>query len=409
MKKSQKYEQEIIALQNKIRSLLASFYTGAGMSGMNKIFYPYFYLCQNDTKRGIKEIASLVSQVGAIKEAEPVLKKNSELEKKAISCSQDIGEFLSLYFSFLKQLQKKYTKKDKEVKIPIPSIDISHYPPQDTEYISVLNNLQKTGERLRKEKKGTLLLFGSLATRDYVKGHSDLDTAFIISEEACLNPEILLSLRKDIAEIMKESFFIDPLQHHGPYIFTVFDLKMFPQYYLPFVVFENTVSLSGEMTLSFYERDSKDECTELLQRYKETFVRIVNTPREKLPKSRYAKKFLYQAILLFPSVYLQAKGKPCYKRDSFSEIRKYLDENGKALLDALSEAWGNNIFGTAPAGINMQKIMRFIQHPFVYPSLYRTFFYTKEKKLIDEKIKIRLQDGLKNYMSLIDKERKELR
>lgn len=389
-------------MQNSMHSLLNLYYTGSGLSFRNKILYPYF--CYNDPniKKKLGAINGMVRSEDTEKK-QNILNKIS-LEKKKLS-SKEIATFLSSYFT---HLNGERISNEKKAIISIPSIDLFAYPNEDKEYISVLKRLHEIGKNLHTEKKGILLLFGSLATRDYVKGHSDLDTVFIISKEACQSPKMLLEIRKDIAEIMRESYFIDSLQHHGPYIFTEHDLDMFPQYYLPFAVWERMVSFCGNVQLKFIERETREEeIMDELERYKEMFLKIVETPLGKLPKSNYSRKYLYQAILLFPAVYFLARGKPCYKRDSFVLIRKHLSDKGNGLLDALSNVWSTNGFRTRAASSNIQAFFRMIPYPFCYPFIYRLFFSNTLREGQKQKIKSFMIEGVKEYIKLIDIELKK--
>ncbi len=406
MEKINNNDKQLMTLQNTVRSLLHAFYTGSGLSLKNKLAYPYFLVNDRAIKRKINEITQIVASLEGTEEKEALLRLGSQLEKKKFFFSEDVASFLYLLYNILR---KKEEKKSKHIQIYIPSINITAYPLQDKEYIYVLKKLNMIGERLHTEKKGTLLLFGSLATRDYVKGHSDLDTVFIISKEACLDKKKLLEIRKDIAEIMGESYFIDSLQHHGPYIFTEYDLDMFPQYYLPFAVWKNMVSFCGDVELKFTERQaSPEEMIGELRRYKEMFLEILETPVEKLPKSNYSRKYLYQAILLFPAVYLLVKGQPCYKRDSFVLIRKHLKSQGNMLLDALSEVWSTNGFNTRAASPSIQKLSRMISYPFCYPFVYRLFYSQTLREEQKQKIELHLREGAKDFITVIDVELKKL-
>ncbi len=396
--------KEKYTMQNSMRSLLSSFYTGSGLSVGNKIFYPYFCYDDPNVKKKIECIKGMMSLFEDSKEKQNFLNKLSSGEKDL--SSKDIAAVLSSYFSFI-SFFKKEMKWEKKT-LQVAEIDISAYPKEDKEHIAVLKKLQEKGKKLHKEKKGLLLLFGSLATRDYVRGHSDLDTVFIISKEACLNPEMLLEIRKDIAEILRESYFIDSLQHHGPYIFTEYDLEMFPQYYLPFAVWRRMVSLCGNVTVTLYWRETtKEEIVGELKRYKEMFLKILETPLEKLPKSNYSRKYLYQAILLFPAVYLLAKEKPCHKKDSFVFIREYLTDHGNKLLDELSDIWKQNAFKTSVAPIFLQKMFRYIPYPFLYPSLYRISFSNTLAAEKQREVESFLKGGAKEFIELIDEELKK--
>lgn len=378
-------------IQNSIQSILCSFFTGAGISFVNKCLYPYVHY-----PFSIKKQIEIIEQTNTIftesAEKEKLLSEIRKVKQTLWINSSDLACFISAYFQLL---EKQKMKKSHQHVFEIKDINLCSYA-NDAEYNGVLHHLKNYGNNLREKGFGSLLLFGSLATKDYIKGHSDLDTVFIVSKETCMNPQKLLSLRKHITKIMKESYFIDPLQHHGPFIYTEFDLESFPQYYLPHAVWKNSVSLCGDIQVTIYERKAEQEIKDNLHRYTQAFQEIIATANKK--KSLYARKFQYQVILLFPSIYLLAKGSPCYKQDSFELIIKYLNKEGNALLTELSAVRSKNLLKTSVAGISVQTMFRAIPHSFFYAFVYRVFHADKQ---IDDVQKL-LEPGLRNMMQIIE-------
>jgi len=380
------------AIQNAVQSILVSFCTGSGISFLSKCIYPYGTHYSPSIKKSVQHVLENSGIYQESAEKQNVMAAGNILVSKSDVSSQDIAGFLSLYYGLLNKEKIINAKKDI---LDIREVVLADYT-KDSEYLQVLTTLKQQGEYLQKNMFGKLVLFGSLATKDYVKGHSDLDTLFIISKETCMNPEKLLLLRKHIANIMKELYFIDPLQHHGPFMFTEFDLESFPEQYLPLEAWKKSLSLCENITVTIHRRDAKKEMKEQLQKYKAAFEKILLTKNKK--KSMYTVKFQYQVILLFPSVYLMAKGNPCYKGESFKLIKEYLKSDGNALLGELSRIRYGNLFQTSAAGPFVQKIYRLIPHPFMYASLYRIF----HKDVYFPNVEKLLEPGLKNMMQVIE-------
>ncbi len=384
-------QKSINIIQTVVQSILCSFFTGAGISFVNKCTYPHIYY-PSFVKTQIKVIEQNSNIFPESAEKEKLIVEIKKIKQNLWIDSSALASFLAAYFLML---EKQKIRKTKKHIFEIKNIILPSYA-HDPEYSSVLHHLNDYGTILRNNGFGALLLFGSLASKDYVKGHSDLDTVFIVSKETGMNKHKLLSLRKYIAKIMKESYFIDPLQHHGPFMYTEFDLESFPQYYLPHAVWKNSVSLCGDIQVTLYEREAQQEIAQTLKRYKQAFQEIIAGANTK--KSAYARKFQYQVILLFPSTFLLAKGNPCYKRDSFKLIMKYLNQDSNALLKELSTVRSKNLLKISATGIFVQKLFRVISHPFIYAFVYRLFHADKQ---IDAVQKL-LEPGLRNMMQVIE-------
>lgn len=387
------------AVQDIVRSILNSFYTTAETNSIDRVGYPYATLVNKDIKKRIihtKKQLMIISQ----NSDEQLLRKIISIEKNTLLSSHDISQFLSVYYCFLSKYEPLLRKGKRKITIKIPAINLRHYVQEGREYVAVLSKLQEYGYQLNKAAYGTLFLFGSFATIDYVRGYSDLDVCFVISKHTCHDKKKLHGLRKEIAKIMRESFFVDPFQHHGPYMFTEYDLASFPQHYLPFAVFRNAVSLGGHKRLTFYERDSRNESLQLLSQYHNLLTTIYRTRPQKLFSTNYSSKYLNQVILLFPSVYLLAKGHPCYKRESFRHIKKYLHNEGNRLLDTLTNIRQRSMH-TKPLGVSAQKFFRIIPSPFVYPFLYRITHRTPIHDEEQKRLRLALYPGIKNMIYAI--------
>lgn len=379
--------------QNILHEIAAGFFTGARLSTLNKIVYPHnlFYnasLCQIDI------IEQLIPALLKSKAKNLLLKHILSLKNKKTYSAKEIAKLLSLGWQILEQNKGK----GKAIHFQFNPLDTSYYSADDPEILTVLKKLNEIGSGLHSQTIGSLILFGSFATRDYVTGHSDLDLAFVISKKAYSNPETLFRLRKVFAALMRESYFVDPLQHHGPYIFSESDLLAFPQSYLPFEVLRNTVSCSCKIKLTFYERACFSEVRTQLNEYQRLFEALIKNPKTMF-LNVYRTKYVLQSLLLFPSIYLCAIGNACYKRDSFARIKQYLRPEGTALLNALEGVRAQNSFKTNPAKPWMQHIFRKVWQPFVYPWLIR-----KTITPLNQKTQVRitklLASGVQDFLRL---------
>lgn len=390
-------KEQLDNIQHLLQEINAAFFTGGGISILSKTIYPYNTRYSKHTEQCLH--AMLQEEIKHnISSTDNGLSPDITLSPY-ITSTEMLAKAIARGYSFFNSLSNREKKKKKQ--ITIPELQLYEYHADHKAYKAVLKRLLSIGKKIKEKGLGTLILFGSLATQDYIPGHSDLDLVLIISKEASLDQKKLEQIRKEVAVLMKESYFIDPLQHHGPYILSEFDLGYYHQHFLPFAVFENAVSLSGETKLVFYERDAPDEAFSLLQKYKHLFQNIVRKKEYHLPRDAYAQKYLFQVILLFPSVYLLARGEPCYKRESFKNIKQYLNNQGNELLHCLSEIRSKNAFKTKPASLVIQKVFRMIPYPFIYPVLYRILL-TKISKHEQKKIQNILQSGLKSMIVSIE-------
>jgi predicted nucleotidyltransferase/septum formation topological specificity factor MinE len=384
-----------------IQRLLTYFFTGAGISLFNKMTYPYVSF----PKKTIVKELELLENIQGIKISERTEKLQKEITKmkeKNMILPNDLAKFLAKYFSTLNEDKKIDVSMGKAVKITINEINIELYQREDKEYIHTLMQLKEYGKEIKEKNLGSLFLFGSFATKDYIKGHSDLDTAILINKETCCDADKLLELRKIATKIMKESYFIDSLQHHGPYILTNFDCDAYMQTFLPFAVWENAVSFSEDAHITFNEKDAEEEAQKLLENYRRTFLEVVEKEKKYLPRTNYSQKFLYQVFLLFPSVYLLAQGKPCYKRESFAMIEEELSKEANELIYLFSKIRETNAFKTKPASIPLQKFFRIIPLPFLYPFLYRILSPSNLSEKIRKEVEDKIHCGAKDMIDVID-------
>ena len=135
-------------------------------------------------------------------------------------------------------------------------LDEKDYKIEDKKYLKPLFDLQKFSNRYFKDMLEGFYLHGSLASMDYIRNWSDLDTFMVIKKETLLEPNQLNELRKRSIQSHKFLYRIDPYQLHGHLLISEFDLNYYPQIYFPSVLLNYSKSFFyKEPPLTFCQRD----------------------------------------------------------------------------------------------------------------------------------------------------------
>ena len=199
-------------------------------------------------------------------------------------------------------------------------------------------------------------LHGSLATEDYKKGWSDLDTFMVIKKEVVRDPRKLMELRKICFSAWQLFLKITPLQHHGFLIATEFDLESYPSHVMPPEVFDEALSMKGgQSPLRLSLRKEHNRALELLRHRLRLAESSLKTGIFKYhPKDgvyllsgfRNADNNMHQLMSFLgnganaPIYFLNALGQSCYKRDSFQRAKPYFSKRGWNLIDKATKIRG---------------------------------------------------------------------
>jgi predicted nucleotidyltransferase len=213
--------------------------------------------------------------------------------------------------------------------------------PADIGYLLPVLRLASFSEKYLKPWTKAVLLHGSLATLDYVKDYSDLDTVIIISKQAYSSGSELERFRKLYRRSLGYLYWFDPLQHHGHIVFTECDLSWYSESLLPLVVFENSRSLTGErVDICFSLRDSTSDGFN-------EFARVVSVFKDRafrsyVPGDPWTAKSFLSELMLLPSIYCQVLGQRVDKKTSFGIAKDTLPPNIWSVMDEATEirlAW----------------------------------------------------------------------
>lgn len=86
----------------------------------------------------------------------------------------------------------------------------------------------------------SIFFHGSMADLKYT-AFSDIDDLVIINQTTWCNADFLIQTAKLLSQIARKYQNIDPLQHHGHWVITDFDLLLYDQSYIPLVIFDEAV------------------------------------------------------------------------------------------------------------------------------------------------------------------------
>ncbi|MFP3984198.1 MAG: hypothetical protein ACLFV2_10980 [Desulfurivibrionaceae bacterium] len=199
------------------------------------------------------------------------------------------------------------------------------------------------------------ILHGSLATLDYSKGWSDVDIFAVIRDKVMSSPQNLLELRRKTLILRKMFYNITLFQHHGLMIVTSADLRCYPTHYLPPKVLDFSWEfLPIEYPVEFYIQPSSDNKVSLERRLmsrKKAVDEAIETGVYKhhpyngeplMARFKNAENAMYQlfcflnSVMIMPAFLLDAIGRGCYKKESFTLARPYFSDEAWSLVDRAS-------------------------------------------------------------------------
>ena len=164
---------------------------------------------------------------------------------------------------------------------------------------------------------------GSHEETDY----SDLDMLVILGDRAMTDERRLTSVATRLRRSKMHLYAHDPLQHHGWFVLTPFDLANYCEAYFPLPVLEHARSVFSDRgrSLSIRVRDSQSELEDAFGRMAQSIE--LQLTRERYPRDMYALKSFLSRLLLMPALYVQARdGKGVWKADSFGLAKDDFDE-----------------------------------------------------------------------------------
>lgn len=187
-----------------------------------------------------------------------------------------------------------------------------------------------------------LVLHGSYATGDYVRGCSDLDTFGILRGGVAASADELMRLRGAVLPAWRHLYRIDPLQHHGVMLASAQDADFYAQHFFPLELFRHAKTVAGRRA-SFGVRDGRFD--ELVIMHQTLHGLLCSEQGQLEALSVHRLKWRLQLVLLLPALSFMTERRYMYKRDSFQEIEKILGRDELRSLRACSRARSENAYG----------------------------------------------------------------
>ena len=320
-------------LQEALHNCLYEFLNGGDFMRYTRLLFPIV----DDLKNNFNQVLFFIE---LLKERNGLHKSFAQIGKIAKLrhlTPKKTAEIISLLYSaFYSQVKNTDTKIKKYSVTCGKTFDTWEREIKDRYYLEPVFTIYDSIQKGLKEYLLGVYLHGSLSTLDYVKGWSDLDALIIIKREVITDPYKLLTLRKQLLKITSNFFLIDPLQHHGFFVIAEQEMEYYPQHFFPLELFKFSTSLSSNNGESvFYERDSFIERINVFFRFCDYLKKYKLNHR--LPKNAYEYKCLYHSLLLLPTLYIEAKGKYCYKKFSFKMVQDEFRQGDWEIIDIVSQ------------------------------------------------------------------------
>lgn len=273
------------------------------------------------------------------------------LSKKS-QCLDNEGEWvvnmIAKNISYSYQSLPKVKIEYKTINISMEVIDEEDYSAQDASYLQPVLKLKNFVNSHIKDNVVDFLIHGSIATLDYVKGWSDLDTLLVVNSKTIEDPISLVVFRKNLLSAHDYLLEIDTLQHHGFIFCTEFDLDHYFSHCLPIEVLQQSKSLIKNSNFKVKYNRSKlnsmkffeDKVFTLKKAFEDGVLLHHPYKGQHLlenygnPNAMYQMKYFLSVLMSLPILYLDALGTPCYKNESFGKIKKTFENEWEIIEKA---------------------------------------------------------------------------
>jgi hypothetical protein len=239
------------------------------------------------------------------------------------------------------------------ISITPPHFNKSEYLQEDAGYRQPIAELYDFINSHLQEYISYFFLLSSLATLDYKKGWSDIDSFMVIQDDVVRDGRRLSKLRELCIEAWQYFLRITPLQHHGFIIVTESDLLSYPTSYMPPAVFEQSFSmLSDSRTITFKTKKSDSGALKGLKGRAVVLKEALQTGvfkhhpyqgRYLYTNFRNSEDAMYQLfcllgyIMTVPAYFMDGIEKGCYKGESFNLARPFFSDRAWEVINKASE------------------------------------------------------------------------
>ena len=373
------FEEILNHLQNTARTALFFFINGSFW------FEDRLSILSSDTNRSVINcIAEMKPYLITLNKKQGCFFKTTDfLLHHGIRLSiNEAASFFAIFYDEFERITSQLKKGTATVIQHAGFFDHSLYPIEDSDYLLPLIELKEYAINNLKEHLSGFYLHGSLATRDYIRNWSDVDTLMIIKADTILSPEKLLLCRMHAIKSQKFFYLIDPFQLHGHLVISEFDMNYYPESYFPLALFDYALSFWEDRPIRFQIRDSYNERVSAFWHDSVNYF-LLNLKKFKKNKNRCSlsareKKLFLHRIMTFPLFYLQAKGIYGYKKYSFEKAQADFNENSWKAVEAAT-----NIMKCWSYTYEMNRALSFVANTDIeaYYWLITRYFNAREKLL----------------------------
>jgi hypothetical protein len=189
-----------------------------------------------------------------------------------------------------------------------------------------------------------LVLHGSVADGTATAA-SDVDDLVVVRRRAFASFDDFRTARRALVRLGLLYQRIDPLQHHGHWIFTEFDLRRYDGSTMPLSVLEpgNAVAVGREVVLEVARDPASAAASRDVLHALSDDVRGGAATLFRGRANAYRLKDLLSSVSLLPAVALQCRGIELSKRAAIERARETLDARSLAVLawsTRLRSSWG---------------------------------------------------------------------
>lgn len=238
----------------------------------------------------------------------------------------------------------KPTRPHRVDKFSISQYDSKEYVRSDKRYRTKIDDFCKFIERNFEEYVTRFILHGSLASLDYSRGWSDVDTFVVISDSTLTDSSKLVQFRDLCLRVKKLMYEICPLQHHGLILFSEYDLNRYSDSFIPGEALEHSLEIlqpmNREIELNYIgtanaqqavsrlialENDLKEACGRGYICHHPYRGECLQNRFKNSSNAMFQLFWLLGNVMTMPAYLLAAKGEPSSKKASFGKALSLYD------------------------------------------------------------------------------------
>ena len=183
---------------------------------------------------------------------------------------------------------------------------------------------------------------GSLGTYEEIT-YSDFDALVILKDDVFTTPDRLATTAQRLNRARAIMLDFDPLQHHGWFVLSEAQLKVYPEPYFPLALYRHAKSLLPDtgLRLKIHVQQTPREAWEA-PFYALSAGIISSITHKGYPPNVYTLKGLLSRFMLLPALYVQARDqRSVFKKCSFDLAKADFSAEDWAVMDTISEIRAN--------------------------------------------------------------------